>query len=148
MVLTFLKDRQEVCHALEAFCRGCILLVRNDNFSSYNCCSYKLFFRVTEFAHFLRMFLRFYTHFKNLLIKRNDIPHVLTSINQEVFFDQSQFISVVFVSILFSVFLLPLFLGILLYLILSPVSIFCTEIIIAQRKRAEPYSLCHSLFPA
>ena len=94
------------------------------------------------------MFLRFYTHFKNLLIKRNDIPHVLTSINQEVFFDQSQFISVVFVSILFSVFLLPLFLGILLYLILLPVSIFCTEIIIAQRKRAEPYSLCHSLFPA
>ena len=37
------------------------------------------------------MFLRFYTHFSNLLISSNDISHVLNSINQEIFFDQSQF---------------------------------------------------------
>ena len=70
--------------------------------------SYKLFFRVTECAPLLRMFLRFYTQFSNLLTRSNEISHVLTGINQEIFFDQSQFISVVFLSILFSIFLLCL----------------------------------------
>ena len=53
-----------VCHAFEAFSRGCILLELN--FSSYNLqlfSSYKPLFRVTEFAHHLRMFSRSYPYF-------------------------------------------------------------------------------------
>ena len=40
--------------------------VRNDKCSSFNVqlfSSYKLLFRITEFAHLLRMFSRFYPHF-------------------------------------------------------------------------------------
>ena len=80
----------------------------------------KLFFRVTEFAHLLKMFSRFYPHLYNLLISSNDISHVFTSINQEIFFDQSQFISVVFLvfSLVFSC-CISVFLEILPYLIVS-----------------------------
>ena len=101
--------------------------------------SYKLFFRVTECAPLLRMFLRFYTQFSNLLTRSNEISHVLTGINQEIFFDQSQFISVVFLSILFSIFLLCLCIlrNSAVFDFITCVS-FCTEIIIEQRKRAEP----------
>ena len=77
--------------------------VRNGVFFLCFLSSYKLFFRVTQFAHLLRMFLRSYTHFKNPPMRCNDISHV-TSINQETFFNQSQFM--VFLSIRFSVFLL------------------------------------------
>ena len=55
----------------------------------------------------------------------NDISHVFTSTNLEIFFDQSQFISVFF--LVFSLVFFycdSVFLGILLYLILSPVSVF------------------------
>ena len=81
---------------------------------SFFLCSYKIFLRVTEFAH---------------LIWSNDISHVFTSTNQETFFDQSQFISVVFlvVSLVFSC-CVSVFLGILLYLILSPVSVFVQKL--------------------
>ena len=70
--------------AFETFSRGCILL-------ELKIINYKLFFRVTEFAQLLRMFSRFYLHFYNLQIRSNDISQVLT-INQEIFFDKSQFI--------------------------------------------------------
>ena len=85
------------------------------------------------------MFLRFYTQFSNLLTRSNEISHVLTGINQEIFFDQSQFISVVFLSILFSIFLLCLCIlrNSAVFDFITCVS-FCTEIIIEQRKRAEP----------
>ena len=77
------------------------------------------------------MFYRFYPHFKNLLIRSNYISHLFTSTNQEIVFDQSQFISVLFLvySLAFPC-CVSVFLGILLYLILSPVS-FYIEIIIA-----------------
>ena len=67
----------------------------------------------------------FYPHFENLPIRSNDISHVFISANQEIFFDQSQSISVVFIvfSLVFSC-CVSEFLGILLYLILSPVSVF------------------------
>ena len=49
------------------------------------------------------MFTRFYAHFKNLRVRINGISQVLP-INQEIFFDQSQFISIVFLvfSLMFS----------------------------------------------
>ena len=55
------------------------------------------------------------------------ISYVLTGINQKIFFDQSQFISVAFLafSLLFSR-CVSVFLGMLLHLILSPVSIFAS----------------------
>ena len=61
------------------------------------------------------MFYRFYPHFKNLLIRSNDISHLFTSTNQEIVFDQSQFITVVFLVffLAFSCFV-SVFLGILL----------------------------------
>ena len=69
------------------------------------------------------MFSRFYPY-----LRSNDIAHVLT-INQEIFFDQSQFISVVFLvfSLVFCCFISVL-LGILLYSILSPVSVFVQKL--------------------
>ena len=75
------------------------------------------------------MFYRFYPHFKNLLIRSNYISHLFTSTNQEIIFDQSQFISVVFLvfSLVFS-FCVSVFLGILLYLIVSPVSVFVQKL--------------------
>ena len=72
------------------------------------------------------MFSRFFPRFENMLIRSNVISHVLTSINQEIFFDQSQFISVVF--LVFSC-CVSLFFGILLYFILSPVSIFVQKLL-------------------
>ena len=55
--------------------------------------------------------------------------HVFTSTNQEIFFDQSQAISVVFLvfSLVFSC-CVSVFLGILLYLILSRVSHFVQKL--------------------
>ena len=49
-----------VCHAFAAFNieRLPFIRVKNDKFSSS-----KLFFRVTEFAHLLRMFSRFHPYF-------------------------------------------------------------------------------------
>ena len=92
---------------------------------------YKLLFIVTEFAHLLRMFSSFYPRFLNLLIRSNDIPLVLTSINQEIFFDQSQFVSVVFLvfSIVFSC-CLCILRNTAVFGFITCVR-FCTEIIIA-----------------
>ena len=57
------------------------------------------------------------------------MSHVFTSTNQEIFLDQSQIISVVFLvfSLVFSC-CISVFLGILLYLILSPVSVFVQKL--------------------
>ena len=92
---------------------------------------YKLLFIVTEFAHLLRMFSSFYPRFLNLLIRSNDIPLVLTSINQEIFFDQSQFVSVVFLvfSVVFSC-CLCILRNTAVFGFITCVR-FCTEIIIA-----------------
>ena len=47
-----------VCHAFEAFSRSCILLgLEMISFLP------KLFLRIAEFVHLLRMFSRFYPHF-------------------------------------------------------------------------------------
>ena len=64
-----------------------------------------------------------------MLIKSNDISHIFTSTNQEIFFDQPQFILVVFLvfSLAFSG-CVYVFLGILLYLILSNVSVFVQKL--------------------
>ena len=51
--------------------------------------------------------------------------HMSLIINQEIFFDQSQFISVVFLVLSLKIFcFVSVFLGSLLYLILSLVSVF------------------------
>ena len=108
--------------------------------------SYKLFLRVNKCAHHLIMFRRFYAHFKNLRVRINDISQVLT-INQEIFFDQSQFISVVFLvfSLVFSC-CASVFLESLLYLNFSPVSVFYRNYhSITKKSRAIS---CHSLIPA
>ena len=57
------------------------------------------------------------------------MSHVFTSTNQEIFLDLSQIISVVFLvfSLVFSC-CISVFLGILLYLILSPVSVFVQKL--------------------
>ena len=81
-----------------------------------------------------------------LLIRSNDVSHIFTSTNPETFFDQFQFISVVFLvfSLVFPV--VSVFLGILLYLVLSPVSVLYKNYhSITKKSRAIS---CHSLFPA
>ena len=50
-----------VCHAFEAFSRGCILL--GLEMISVLPIIFKLPFKITEFANLLRMFSRFYPHF-------------------------------------------------------------------------------------
>ena len=57
------------------------------------------------------------------------MSHAFTSTNQEIFLDLSQIISVVFLvfSLAFSC-CISVFLGILLYLILSPVSVFVQKL--------------------
>ena len=52
------------CYAFEAFSRGCILLeLEMISFLPIIVVFLYSFFLVTELAHLLRMFLRFYTHF-------------------------------------------------------------------------------------
>ena len=96
----FKESAGTACHTFEAFKRGCLLLeLEMTSFLPimYNCFLPINLFRVTEFAHLLRIFSRFYPLFYNLLKRSNDIiSHVLTSINREIFLDQSQFVSVVF----------------------------------------------------
>ena len=102
-------------------------------FSSYTCS-----FSVTEFAHLLRMFSPFYSYFKNLQIRNNDISHALT-INQEIFF------WLILVFLAFSLvfwFCLSVFWS-LLYLILSLVSVLYRNCHgISNKRRAIS---CHSL---
>ena len=74
-------------------------------------------------SHLFRMFSYFYPQFLNLRIRSNDISQVL-NIDQEISFDQFQFILVVFLVFSF-VFIccVSIFLESLLHWILSPVSI-------------------------
>ena len=93
------------------------------------------------------MFYRFYPHFKNLLIRSNYISHLFTSTNQEIVFDQSQFISVLFLVYSFNISLLCL------CILRNPAvfdSITCQFLYrnyhnITKKNRAIS---CHSLFPA
>ena len=74
------------------------------------------------------------------------MSHVFTSTNQEIFFDQSRFISVVFLVFPLVFFCcVSVFLGILLYLILSPVSVFVRNYH-SITKKSKAIS-CHCLFP-
>ena len=91
--------------------------------------------------------LTFLSPFFKYANKENDISHAFASTNQEIFFDQSQYISVVFLvfSLVFSC-CVSVFLGILLYLILSAVSVLYRNYhSITKKSRAIS---CHSLFPA
>ena len=61
MVLAFFKEPAGiVCHTFVAFSIQRLHFIRVTNDKFYSC---QLFFRVTEFAHFLRLFSRFYPHF-------------------------------------------------------------------------------------
>ena len=61
MVLAFKEPAGTVCHSFEAFSRGFILLELE--MISFLPIIFKLFFRVAGFAHLLRVFPCFYSHF-------------------------------------------------------------------------------------
>ena len=82
-----------------------------------------------------------------MLIRSNDISHAFASTNQEIFFDQSQFISVVFLvfPLVFSC-CVSVFLGILLCLIYHLYQ-FLNRNYHSIRKKSRTIT-CHSLIPA
>ena len=61
MVVAFKEAAGTVCHPFEAFSRDYILLELEK--MSFLSIIFKLFFRITGFAHLSRIFSCFYSHF-------------------------------------------------------------------------------------
>ena len=148
--LDFLRNQQQSVFS-EAFSGDFILLeVEMIRFLPI---IFKLFFRA-GFAHYLKMFSRFFFHLQNLGIRANDILQVLTVIRKS-FLTNAVFIPIYSncLQLVFSlasrpIFLLSLlvFLESLQYLTLSPASVFLQKSIMHNKENQNHFTVIFKIY--